>query len=244
MEEVELKETSESHVEDLEPTITEKQMFNSRNVIISFVIGFMFIIGYLLAIALIEMSIETALIILLVVIIVYAIILFFLLEPRIVREVQKKQIEYRTIEKPVVHVVEKPVIKEIEKPIIKEIEKPVVKYIERPVLRTRTRTIEKPRTVYRNVYLTRKGKTNKVHYDYVGSSETKTYHTNTCRIGRSIKKKYKEFGHNRSDFTKQHYHPCKLCHPERSEKTIKTRVKAAKKATKKTVKKKVSKKKK
>lgn len=238
----------DSHIEHLEPTINEKQIFNSKNIVISFVLGFMFIVGSVLAIMLIDMQLSTALIILLVVIIIYAIILFFLLEPRIVREIQKKEIQHRTIEKPVTRIVEKPVIKEVEKPVIKYVEKPVLRTrtIEKPVIRTRT--IEKPgktKTVYKKVYITKaapKKKSNRIYYDYVGSGETKVYHTDTCRVGRSIKKKYKEFGHHRSDFTKKNYRPCKICHPERAEKTIKTRRKAAKKAAKKTTKKKTSKK--
>ena len=125
-----------------------------------------------------------------VLVIIYAIILFFLLEPGILREIRSTQV--RTIEKPIIQTVERPVVREVvrtvDRPVVRtvEVEKPV--YIERP--RTRL-SIPK--------------------YDYLGSSETMTYHRRTCRLGKLIKKKYKISNNSPVYFRSRKFKPCKVC---------------------------------
>lgn len=48
-------------------------------------------------------------------------------------------------------------------------------------------------------------------YDYVASSETKTYHKKSCRLGKLIKKKYKVLNNDPNYFTRNGYKSCKIC---------------------------------
>ncbi|MDP2628951.1 MAG: hypothetical protein Q8P15_03580 [Nanoarchaeota archaeon] len=48
-------------------------------------------------------------------------------------------------------------------------------------------------------------------YDYVASSETKTYHKKNCRFGKLIKKKYKMFNNDYLFFNKKDFKACKIC---------------------------------
>lgn len=185
-----------SVIEYFEPIITEKQMLNSKNVLLAFVIGFIFIVFSMLMIILLQLTFENSLALLLFIIIIYSILLFFLLEPRIIREIHRRELEHRTIEKPVI----KEIIKEVEKPVVKEI----IREIEVPV--------EKP--VFQKVYLKALSKNStRIKYDYVGSSETKVYHKNSCRLGKSIKRKYKISNNDKLNFKKKGFRGCKLCKP-------------------------------
>jgi len=97
---------------------------------------------------------------------------------------------FRGVERREIQTISRPIVREI--PIIKEV----------PVIRT----VEKP------VYVsTPKQKLNIPRYDFVGSSQTKTYHTRNCRLGKLIKKKYKESSNDRDFFTKRKYSACKVC---------------------------------
>lgn len=79
-----------------------------------------------------------------------------------------------------------------------------VKTIEKPV--------EKRVIVKRNVYIEKKRKKlNIPKFDYLGSTQTKTYHKRSCRLGKLIKKKYKESSNTKSFFKKRGYKACKVC---------------------------------
>ena len=83
-------------------------------------------------------------------------------------------------------------------PIIKEV------IVEKPV--QIIHEIEKP------IYYTNPRKTLSIpKYDYVGSSETKTFHLRNCRLGKLIKKKYKLVSNEKTFFTKNKYKPCQVC---------------------------------
>ena len=141
-----------------------------------------------------DLNLKDALVLAVGIIVVYAAILFFLLEPRILKQVQET----------VIHTVERPVVKEVivERPVIKEIPVEVEKEI----------IVEKPmvRHVYVSAPETRK-KLDIPKYAFVASSETKTYHTRNCRFGKLIKRKYKLSTNNKSDFIKRKYKPCQVC---------------------------------
>ncbi len=98
-----------------------------------------------------------------------------------------------------------PIIKYIDRTIVKEVpvEKPVVHIVEKPVTRFFGRNViiqESP-----------KKKLNIPKYDYVGSSETKTYHKHSCRLGKLIKKKYKLSSNSEDFFKKRKFKRCKGC---------------------------------
>lgn len=101
---------------------------------------------------------------------------------------------------------EKEVIKEIEKPIYieKEVEKPV--YIDRPVDREVIREV--PKHIYVQSPRTH---LNIPKYEFLGSTETKTYHQRNCRLSKLIKKKYKLSNNFESFFQKKKFSPCKMC---------------------------------
>ncbi len=71
-------------------------------------------------------------------------------------------------------------------------------YIEKPVIKEVL--VEKPRK-----------KLNIPKYDFVGSTQTKTYHTRNCRLGKLIKRKYKLSSNSENDFKKKKFSPCKVC---------------------------------
>ena len=104
----------------------------------------------------------------------------------------------------IVHETEHSYLKEIEKqvPVLKEyfhtIDNPIVHVVEKPV--------------YRNVYVEKeRKKLNIPKYDFVGSTEAKTFHTRNCRLGKLIKKKYKLQNNSQEFFKKKGFRGCKVC---------------------------------
>ncbi len=128
--------------------------------------------------------------------ILYAIFALVLLGSRSnnTREIEKRVY----IDRPVVKEVTKPIY--IDRPVIKEVEKKVIQRVEVPVIRER------------KVYLreTRK-KLNIPKFNFIGSNETKRFHTRFCRLGKLIKKKNKVHSNSANFFRKKHYKACKAC---------------------------------
>jgi hypothetical protein len=81
---------------------------------------------------------------------------------------------------------------------IVEIEKPVevVRIVEKPVIQYR----EKARK-----------KLNIPKYDFLGSTETQTYHKRSCRFSKLIKNNHKVSDNNEEFFTKNGFVACKMC---------------------------------
>lgn len=121
-------------------------------------------------------------------VLIYAIILFLVLG---------KKKETREVKFPV-KVIEKPMVKFIEKPVIKVLEKPVTKVVEKPV--RKTVYLEKP-----------KKKLSIPKYEYIGSTETKTYHKRNCRFRKLIKRKYQVSNNSEKYFTSRKYKSCNIC---------------------------------
>lgn len=200
----------------LEPVVQERRLWNLNNVLAAFIIGAILVIIEFVAMPYFGLTMLEGIMLGLALLVIYAVILFFLLEPRILREVKYTQV--KTIEQPVVKEIEKPVIKEviktIEKPVIKEVvkevpvvktvEKPVIKYVERPVVKV------VPKPIIRYVEKPRK-KLEIPKYDYTGSTETKVYHTRYCRLGKLIKKKYALHANTQAFFKKRKFRPCEVC---------------------------------
>ncbi|MEK6927642.1 MAG: hypothetical protein AABX11_04375 [Nanoarchaeota archaeon] len=116
----------------------------------------------------------------------------------------------KLIENPNIRVEERAVVQEV--PVIKEVEveKPV--YVDRIVDRMVDRVVEKPVYLEKHIYHEKKrAKLNIPKYDYLGSSETKVYHLRSCRISRSIKRKYKISNNSKNYFVNNKYRACKLC---------------------------------
>lgn len=173
-----------NNIRQEEPIITEEKMPNMNNFLVASLMGFMIMIVIFVGILFMKLGFSDSLILILIAIIVYSIVLFFLLEPRILRKIHTKEIE--TIETPIIRTVERPVIREV----VRTVEKPVIRKV----------FVEKPRK-----------KLNIPKYDYLGSTETKTYHKRSCRFSKLIKRKYKVSNNDPNYFKRRGYKACKVC---------------------------------
>ncbi len=180
------------------PEISETKVFNLKNLPIALLSGFVFIVIFVLLMIFFNPQLTVALLIALTFVVVYSIMLFFLLEPRLLRQVNQKEIHRHTIERPI------PV------EVVRTIEKPVEVIKEFPVLKQVPIIKEVPKT--RTVYIARpEKKLNIPHYQYVGSVKSKVYHKNSCRLGKLIKRKYKISGNSIDFFKKKKFSPCEVC---------------------------------
>lgn len=177
-------------VEYFQPEIKEKRVWNQNNVFIAFIIGVVIVVVAFLVVNLMELKLASAIIFCLVLVFIYGVALFFLLEPKIIKEINS--LAMKTVEKPVMReiIVDRPIVQEV----VREVEKPVVREVTRPVyIQTPRKSLDIPR------------------YEYVGSSETRTYHKRNCRLGKLIKKKYKINNNFESYFKKKGFKSCKVC---------------------------------
>lgn len=191
----------------LEPQVQERRLWNLNNVLAAFLIGVVLVAIEFIAVPyLFQRDFKYSLMLALALLVIYAIILFFLLEPKVLREVKYSTI--KTVETPILKEVsvEKPVIrtveKIVEKPVERIVEKPVYKTIEKPVIRTITKHV---------VRFKERPKLNIPRYDYTGSTQTKVYHTRYCRLGKLIKKRYALHANTQDFFKKRKFAPCKVC---------------------------------
>lgn len=178
-----------------EPVVSEFKIRNPSRFLWAFIIGLFLAILFLGSLFYFDFEIYEAFGLFSLTIVLYAVILFFLLETKKIREI--KQFAVRTVEK----IVEKPVPKEVivEKPVVKEVivEKSVPKEVEKRIY------IQAPAPPRKKVQIKK--------YDYVASSEEKTYHKRTCRFAKLIKRKYKESNDSEAYFKNKGYKPCKVC---------------------------------
>lgn len=179
-------------MEDVDREVIEKRAWPFKNFLASVFIFIVIVVIFFI----ITISLNLDLLFLTMVacffIVIYSIVLFFLLEPRIVREVNTTAV--RTVEKPIYHqvVVEKPV------QVVHEVEKRI--YV--------TPEPEEPKTIF---IKEKSKKLNIPKYEYIGSSQTKTYHKRSCRLSKLIKQKYKVSNNSASYFTRNNYKPCEVC---------------------------------
>ena len=215
--------------------ISERKEIDKNNIITAVVIGVVAMVIQFSIIVFLNLNLLFTAIIALTIIGCYAVILFFLIEPRTIREIERpviKEVE-KIVEKEVpvkvpVSSNQAPIIKEkiVEKPVYYPVEKPIYRSIEKPVIREKI--VEKP--VYRGFVIgEKKEKLVIPKYEYIGSSLTKVYHLKTCRIGKSIKRKYAENRNTQTFFKKNKYVPCKLCKPDEKEKEESLKKEKAKK---------------
>jgi len=198
----------------VQPVITEKKVWNQKNIIFALILTILLIAIEFIAVILLELSPMDASVLGFLLIFIYAVVLFFLVEPTLVREIKSSDVRVigdsggvRIVERPVIRTVERPVIQEVEKVV----KKPVPFYIEK-----------------------KRKKLNIPKYKYVGSSESKTYHKKSCRLGKLIKKKYKLNSNTESYFKIRKFEPCKVCLKKSAKKIAKE--KKGKVVKKKTVK--------
>jgi len=182
-------------VYSLNPIITEKQVWREGNILLAFLLGIVFVLIDVSSIVFLGLTTLAASILGFALVVIYAIALFFLLEPRLIKEIKRTEIMVK----------DRPVLKEVVRTVEKEVPTEVVRTVERIV----------PRTVY--IEKKRK-KLNIPKYAYVGSTLTKIVHKKSCRFGKSIKRKYKLNSNNLQMFKKKKYQPCELCMKRKSPK--------------------------
>ncbi len=182
-----------SNLQQLTPVVTEKRLWNLNYVFLSVFLGFAGIAIEYVAVSYYNLDTLRAVILGAIIVVVYAVVLFFLLEPEMLREV--KMTAVRTVDRPVTKEVyiDKPAIV---KEVIRNVDKPI--YIDRPVVK--------------KIFVpTPRKKLDIPVYDYLGSSETKTYHKRGCRFSKLIKKKYKVSNNSAGFFKSRNYKPCQIC---------------------------------
>jgi hypothetical protein len=211
--------------------VAERRLWTLGNVLLAIVLGIICVGIEMGSIVYFGLDKQGALILGFILITLYSIILFFLLDPVLLREI--KHTTVKTVEKPVVRTVDRPVIQTIDRPVIKEViktvEKPVyrevIKTVEKPVYRDVIKTVDRPVIKYvdkiryvnkmsKPVVVTKlmpRKKLNIKIYDYLGSSETMTYHKHGCRFSKLIKQKYRVNNDSAQWFKKHKYHPCQVC---------------------------------
>lgn len=184
------------------PIVTEEKLIGASNIFLAFFLGIVTILLVAFAIAYFDPTMTQAFIIIIAAVLFYSGILLFLLEPKILRKVHTKEIQYidRPVVKEVVRIVEKPVIHEV----IKTVEKPIIRriFVDKPV---------EKEVVKRIFFEKERKKLNIPKYEFIGSSQTKTYHKRSCRLGKSIKRKYKISNNSEEYFKKKGFTACKLC---------------------------------
>jgi len=187
----------------LEPIVHERKVISNRNILFAVFIGVIVIFVQFSFVFFFELGLRDSLIIGFVLILFYGIFLIFLIEPRVIREIHN--LEVKTIQKQTPQQTLS-VRQEIKPTPISEplIPKEVIRTIERPV----ERIVEKRVPIY---IQTPRKKLNIPKYDYLGSTESMTFHTRNCRLGKLIKKKYKISNNSKSYFIGKKFKPCKVC---------------------------------
>lgn len=177
-----------------EPVVRERRLWNMNNIIIAFIIGAVLIIVEFLSVPVFKFTPLNAIILGLVLLVIYAVVLFFLLEPKVMREVFHTKTEIKEVPKEVI------VEKIVEKPITEKIIQRV--YTEKEVPHVIEKTVFKPVPV-KPVDI--------INSNYVGSTETKIYHKRTCRLSKMIKDKYRIQSNNAEFFKSRGFRPCEVC---------------------------------
>ena len=177
-----------------EVKILEQPIEHKRNTLTAFIITIIFIAIILVTVFKINLSGNTLIIVIVLEMAFYFSIAVMLLEPKGIMRIMKTIIKKE--DRAVVQQVS--TIREVQVPVVKEVpvDRPV--YIEKIV----------DRPVY--VQMPRK-KLNIPHYDFIGSSQTRTYHSRKCRLGKLIKKKYKISDNSEIYFKKHKFSPCMVC---------------------------------
>lgn len=105
------KNTKDKNKEEQKETIVEKRILNLTYISLAILIAIIFFLAVGGAMLIFSLTLIPSLILATLAIVIYAIILFFLLEPRILRVIEKTRTEQ--IEKPILKTIEKPVIKKV-----------------------------------------------------------------------------------------------------------------------------------
>ncbi|MBR9704616.1 hypothetical protein GOV12_04335 [Candidatus Pacearchaeota archaeon] len=177
-------------VKKVESYTKERRVREEGNKLIAVIVGVLLLIISIIIIFGLNLNTGQIIVFILIILGFYVIVISFLFERKLIKEIYNSITN--TVDRPVV------MIKEINKGkrinVIHEVPKPIIHRVITPVDRP---VIIKGKPVPR--------------YEYSGSTETKTFHKNTCRFSRLIKRKYKIYSNNSGFFIKKRFRPCKVC---------------------------------
>jgi len=176
----------------------------ARKILITIIVGVLVIVFAILTSIFLNFSLVGNLVMSWILTALYALFAFFMVDPIV------KVNPTRIIEKPVVEeiiqIVEKPIVKEIQIPM----ENRVIEVVEKPVIKEVIREVPVEKVVYRTIE--RKHKSlNIPKFDFIGSTQTRTYHKRTCKFSKMLKKKFKLHSNSRAFFKRKHFRACKTC---------------------------------
>lgn len=181
----------------------------AKQVLIAVIVGIMVVIIAILAIIVLNVSLFMNILVFWFLSAFYALFAFFLVDTPVIK-LNPERIVEKPIYRDVVRIVEKPIIKEVvkevevEKPIQIPIENKTIEVVERPVY------IETP--VIKRIYIEKpRKKLNIPKYKFIGSTQTKTYHSRNCKFAKMLKRKYKLHSNSKAFFKRKHYKACKAC---------------------------------
>lgn len=208
-ENVQYKEGPEKKdIQYLKPVVAQKRESNTERILAAVILGLLIVALEFALVYFLKLDVVSAIIVAVILVTIYAIALFFLLESKFFQQVSQPIVQ--TIEKPVY--IEKAVEKTIEKPVY--IDRPVEKKVyinqkvKEPVYIRRPLFIEKIKYKYREK---KRKKLNIPSYEFTGSDLTRVYHKSSCRLSKSIKRKYRIHSHTEAYFKNRKFRPCESC---------------------------------
>ncbi len=184
----------------LQPQIRYYRTFKRKNLALALLIGTLLVSAFSITSSLLILSTVQIILVALITLLIYSLFLFFLLEPRAIKEINQRIIQ--TIEKPVYREVY------IDRPVTKEV------IVDRPIIKEVIKTIRVPeyREILKPIYIqTPKTRLNIPKYKFVASKQTKKYHLKTCRLSKIIKNKYKINKNLVNYFKDNNFKACKVC---------------------------------
>lgn len=173
-----------------------------KKALISIIVGIMVVIIAILMNVAFQLTLVQTLVTCWILTTLYALFAFFLIDP--VTKITPIQYVDRPVLQRVVQIVEKPTLKEVQIPM----ENRVIEVVEKPVIQEVVKYVDRP--VYKFIEKKAK-KLNIKKFNYIGSTQTKTYHKRTCKFSKMLKQKYKLHNNSEMFFKKKHYKACKTC---------------------------------
>ncbi len=166
--------------------------YDSKNILVILIVAVLVVLFAILASLVFNLNLVQSITMSWVLTTVYSLFAFFTLDNKVIRQTE------RIVERPVEVIRE--VIREV--PIQIPMENNTVEVVEKIVTREvpvyiRSEKIRKKISVPRD--------------NYLASSETKRYHTKSCKFGKLIKTKYKIHNNRLAFFKKKHFKACKMC---------------------------------
>lgn len=179
----------------------------TQKVTLAILVAILVILGAVLVSLVMDLSLVEKLVMSWILTVFYSLFAFYLLDTYKIKEVIREVRVPVQVQKP--YIVNRDVIREvpIQVPIQIPMENKTIEVIETP-----GKTIYVDRPVNKIVYREKKRKHLDIpKYKYIASTQTRTYHKNSCRLGKLIKRKYKLHSNSQAFFKKKRFKACKMC---------------------------------